>query len=211
MKRMITTLLVAAALLGSVGCAAKEPGVKSLKEKGLDIAAKLDFMAESDELTALFAAPDAIRDVVVEMGGQEYGAPRRVFAVTGIKQAMLRQLSGEASLRPELIDLLGDRLSQALSSQMNAMNGADYLAAAGIVTYGESFIFQGLSEPATYLYLYEEPYSVAVHFTPFPDDIVAASGGFLLNPSFAAVDTEEEMTSLLRRYGIEGAAVAPID
>lgn len=184
----------------------------SLKQKGLDIVAVMDFLAENKEYAKIFVNLEEINNIVAEIGKEDYSKPRVVFAIKGLAEAMLNQLPGDLILGQKLKDILGNRFSASLGGQINGAQGSTYLAAASILSYGESFIFSGITEATTYLYLYDGDYSMLVNFSSSSEeDVVSAFGTIILGDAFADAIGTQDVTSILKEFGIVGITISLVE
>ena len=199
-------------ILGVTGCSAMSNDVTSLKQKGLDIAVMMDYLAENKDYAELFSSSDDINKIITSIGKEDYSNPRVVFEIKGLEEAMLNLISGDLTLSQELKDIMGNKFSTAFGGQINAINGVEHLAATSILNYSDSFIFNDVTEPITYLYLYDGDYSVIVNFNPFyEDDVVSASGTVILNNSFIEAIETQDITNILKEFGVDGVTITLIE
>lgn len=207
MKRKIA--IVAAALLVFLagGCGSSDSNPSSLRQGGLDIAETLDFLAENEEAVKAFGASAEIAGIIEEIGEQEYSAPRVVFEIRVLREAMLESMAGEIPLSQELKDVIGYRFDAALSTQINNMGGVELIAASNILSYTDSFCLKGVDKPVTYLYLYDTRYGVMVHNTPLEREVISAVGGIVGHDAFSTIETVEDLSALLEGMGIKGAEI----
>lgn len=211
MKKLLIGIVAMLVTLGTTGCNTINNDSTSLKQKGLDIAATLDFLAEDKDYAKLFTTSNEIISIVTDIGKEDYSNPRAIFEIKGLSEAMMDQISGDFTLSQELKYIIENRFSAALSGQISAMNGTTYLAVTSILNYNESFIFSDITEPTTYLYLYDGDYSVIVDFNPFYDDVVSASGTIILNNSLVKAIETQDFTSTFKAIGVDGITITMIE
>ena len=86
------------------------------------------------------------------------------------------------------------KMRGAVITQINALGGAEQLAASSILTAGKQFVCEGLETDLMYLYIYEDSAPVAVYFTVDEDYTVYASGNYLTYKDLTTNSTEEIVT-----------------
>lgn len=176
MKKMI--LAAVATVILATGCGANTtPNTVSLYDKGLEMAQMLDKMAEDDTYFQLFSQNDALKQIVQKIGSQDYTTPKAVYAVTGAGEILLQMadLPEDATLQK----VVEQKTSSVWTTQINGIQGAEFLAATSILFYDESFVYEGLQKPTTYLYTYDGEYSVAVTYIPYENSVVKATTSIL--------------------------------
>lgn len=187
---------------------------KTLYERGAELAAELAEMAGNRDYLSLYTGQGEVLDILARAAeGKDYTSPKAVYSLTISEDAAGKIL---AALEMENADALPDHLKgkvrekvfQALPAQVNAMAGADTLAAASICTAGKVFVDPAVTDGVIYLYTYENGVPVAVTFLPGEDGAVSAGGTFLLGDSFS-VDSLEDLSGPLGLFGVEIAEVTP--
>lgn len=187
---------------------------KTLYERGTELAAELAEMAGNRDYLSLYTGQGEVLDILTRaVEGKDYTAPKAVYSLTISEDAAGKIL---AALEMENANALPDHLKgkvrekvfQALPAQVNAMAGADTLAAASICTAGKVFVDPAVTDGVIYLYTYENGVPVAVTFLPGEDGAVSAGGTFLLGDSFS-VDSLEDLSGPLGLFGVEIAEVTP--
>lgn len=203
MKRTIGAALLAAALLLG-GCQAGRPD-KSLYQRGLEVVALMEEMAGSPTYLSLFSSNEEVLAALAEAAQGDFSQPRAVYRITLGQAAMYPEVEG---LSGALRENLEARFAVAVFTQVNAMGGAEQLAAASICTAGKVFASDELEENAIYLYTYENAVPAAVSFSRGEDGTVSATGVLVLYDGFPAGDTPE-VEQFLAELGVEVEEVGP--
>jgi len=212
MKKIVIGIMSMVVILSTIAYSIMNKDSTSLKQKGLKIVAVVDFLAEDKTYPAFFSQSDAIRDIVAEIGKEDYSKPRVIFEIKGLAEAMFNQLPGDLILGQKLKDLLGNRFSASLGGQINVARGSTYLAAASLLSYGESFIFSGITEATTYLYLYDGDYSMLVNFSSSSeDDVVSGYGTIVYSDAFVEASNAQDVRSILQEIGVVGVTISLVE
>lgn len=203
MKRTIGAALLAAALLLG-GCQAGRPD-KSLYQHGLEVVALMEEMAGNPTYLSLFSGNEAVLAVLAEAAQGDFSQPKAAYRITLPPSALHSEVEG---LSGALRENLEARLAAAVFTQVNAMGGAEQLAAASICTAGKVFVSDELEENAIYLYTYENAVPAAVSFSRGEDGTVSASGVLVLYDGFSA-GAAPEVKAFLAELGVEVEEVSP--
>ncbi len=196
----LSLVLVFVLLLGLCGCGKASP---SLYDRGLEAAALLTEMASSEAYIATYTAMEPIGNLIMErFAPGSCSVPKAVYAISLDPQKLMQY---PQALSEELAQHLSHRALAAVISQLNAMEGAETLAAASICTAGTTFVCPGVSD-CIYLYTYEDALPIAVTFTTGFDDTVSASATFLAD-SQLSTDSLETVQAYFAQLG---AAVIPV-
>jgi len=174
------------------GQGADEPDMM-LYRKGLELVQGLDTMAESKKYIEMFSTSDELVELIDKIGAQDYSVPRAVFKITDLSFASIDISEFEEPLKTKL----DNRMLTAVPSQINALQGASFIAAASIVSDSYSFICRGVEKPCFYLYQYEGDYCAGVSFIPNDENIVSAAGSFIYNEDLASADSAEAVKEAL--------------
>lgn len=184
-----------------------------LYKKGLEITMKIDKLAESTDFVEIFTGSDAIKKTAVDIASQDYKNPKAVYEIVGLEDSIFKSLSGQTDvkLNSEFKDILKGRFAGSVAPQINALNGAEFLATTSVLTLGDSFIYNGLDKQKTYLYLYDGKYSSMVTFIPFEDNIVELSANIVMNKSFENFKTADDVASFFENeMGLQGLTVSSV-
>ena len=176
MKKYILAVLAISMLL--TGCGANvNVNIVSLYDKGLEMAQVIDKMAEDDTYFTLFSENENLKEIVQKIASQDYTTPKQVYAVTGAGDIVLKvvQLPEDETLQ----HVIEQKTSSVWTTQINGIQGAEFLAATSILMYDESFLYEGLKVPTTYLYTYDGEYSVAITYIPYENGVVKATASIL--------------------------------
>ena len=84
----------------------------------------------------------------------------------------------------------------ALPSRLNAVSGSTALAAASLLFVDDSFLFYGLEECKTYLYLYPSDCAVIVNFRPSSLRNVQAQAGVVVGEFWDDIDSTADVAQL---------------
>ncbi len=176
MKKMILSAMALFLLVTGCGANANTSAV-SLYDRGLKMAQVVDKMAEDDAYLALFSTNDELKQIAQEIGSQDYTTPKTVYAITGAGDMMLKM--ADLPKDETLQRVIEQKTSSAWTTQVNSLQGTVLLAATSILLYDESFVYEGLKVPTTYLYLYDGVYGVTVTYIPYEQNVVRAIASFI--------------------------------
>lgn len=195
MKKTIAFILVLIIILGLAACgAAKEvKESKSLHAHGLDVVSMLSEMTRSENFIGIYTANSEIKDIILTLDESSYEQPDAVYAITVPENALtgMAELGELEGASEELKSFLMQRFMASLISQINAMSGAENLAASSICTVGKTFVSENAKENVIYIYVYEGTAPVAVTFTLGEDHTVSATGTFIFYDGFTCGSVEE--------------------
>ena len=189
--KKLTSILLAILLLA--GCSAGEKQEKSAYDHGLELVTMLDEMSESEEYIQIYTGASSINEIVAGIGELDYSAPSNVYKITVSEEnlsamAELGRLEGASE---ELQSFVKQRTLAALITQVNAMAGAETLAATSVCTAGKTFVNKELESAMIYLYVYKEAPPIAVTFVPGDDSTVSATANFILYKEFTCGSSAE--------------------
>ena len=202
MKRFIVLAAAAFAVFNLGGCSVNAVNENdSLYDRGMGVIERMDHMAESDAYVSLFTVEGTINDKIKSMGEGDYSSPKAVYKITVTNAELDRYLQGDADLNlsEELQKELRRKVIASIPTYINALNGAETLAASSIITTGDSFLSDE-SAYQIYFYLYDGEYSAAVSFAPNDEGIVNATGVFIVNEALNEVKSPENMAQWLNDY-----------
>lgn len=201
MKKLIATIALASSLLVLTSCTKSntedENNTVTLYQKGLELTVKMDNLAESEDYIALISASTDMAEIMKDIGYEDYFKPLAVYEIDGIDSAYI-ELSldhMEVTLSDEIEKIVRDRIAFAVASQMNAQKGAMFLAASSCITVSNSFIYKGLEQQKTYLFIYGNGYQSIVTFIPYDDNVVEANANFVCNEILSEVKKAEDIES----------------
>lgn len=206
MKRIICLLLTVCAL-ALAGCGSAPPAgstgkskpvFNELKDKGTELICKVDELAECEEYTKLYTASAEVSDIINGIGADDYDSPQSVFIIEDLDKTVLDIMAPEINLPDKIAKMLRGRFVSALPSQITAMNGVSSIAATSILSYGESFIYDGISSPVVYLYTYVNGYSFMVSFIPNDENIVTANVSCVINDELSKCASVEDVMGFFR-------------
>lgn len=203
MRKRIAAALTVMVILSLSGCQGRTEE-KSLYSQGLDVVRLMSQMTQSQEYVELAAGSGRIRSMMEEMGDGDYSAPEAVYSIL-VDENDLGALAGfdeSVEMADELRTFLHQRMLSALVTQINAMNGAEPLAAAAACTAQKTFVNHTEDPDLIYLYCFEEGLPAAVTFISGEDETVAANGTFILNDSFSC-SSPDEIEKFLENIGVK--------
>ena len=158
---------------------------ESLYDKGLEIAKTIDMLAESDIYRTIAGADSGVSELMDKIGQQDYETPVAAVKVSGDYDKLFDLIFNAEGLEidDELKNIIKEKydFNSHMASILNARDGADMIAAASLLSDKDIFLFDGLSEKNTYLYLFDCDFAVSVTFTPYNDGIVEACGMIVKN------------------------------
>lgn len=197
MKKILSAVLAVIAVvmvLSFSGCSKQNSNTsKGLYEHGLELVAVVDEMAKNDNYTAVYTGSPRISNIIAEFGKGDYSKPQAVYKLTPKDEYLAQyQASDELSGMSEKVkEIILNKTVAALVTQVNAMGGAENLAATTVCTAGKTFVNSEISNPITiYLYVYENGFPVAVTFTAGEDSTVSASAMFVSYSEFSTTSAE---------------------
>ncbi len=197
MKKLV--LKLAAVVLFIPLCACSVGAVNNmdpLYKEGLESVQIVDKMAESEEYITLYTANNPISEIIKEIGKQDYKAPKATYKVTVSKEALDKATlaQGVTNLPEEILPDVRTRMFTSIPSRLNALNGAETLAATTCITSGNCFIAENVTDYTMYFYLYDGKYAAAVAFIPYENNIVSSNTTILVNETINNVTSKEDFT-----------------
>ena len=218
MKKLGVMLLAVIILVSTTSCSndktLNQSNSITLYKKGLEMTMQMDLLAENKDFTNLFVVSDRISKKAIDIGKHDYSKPKAVYEIVGLDDSALQSLLDEGGIKldSKIQDIIKGRFGLAVASQINALNGTDFLATTSILTVGDSFLYKGLDEQKIYLYLYDGKYNSLVTFIPLEDNIVVTSANFVMHESFSGFSTAEDVTSFFAEgMGFKGITVSPVN
>ncbi len=193
-RNIIWTLLIIFCL---TACGKEKTFEDLLYDKGLEVISLLDEMAKNEEYLNLFTMQSDIKNIVGNIAAGDYTQPESVYKID-IPLENIDSLYAEVVQSDEMSEGLKRAIERkmrgAVITQINALGGAEQLAASSILTAGKQFVCEGLETDLMYLYIYEDSAPVAVYFTVDEDYTVYASGNYLTYKDLTTNSTEEIVT-----------------
>ena len=227
--RKMVALLMALALVALAGCRQKtapdpssvlgEPPAapessqapaapeKSLQQHGQELVSLMAEMVRSSQYTGLYTNDQEVQQLLATAGEGDFSVPQAVYAIRLPETALdsLLALAGMGSISgfsPELRQVIQARVTSALPTQINAMGGANVLAAASVCTASDCFVSSQPPESVIYLYTYHNAVPAAVSFIPGEGGAVSASGLVVLFLGCESVGVTQ-LRELLEQLGAE--------
>ena len=195
-----------AALLFLEACSSKDAAspASELYHQGLALVSEMNETVQSEAWVSLFTADPAVKEILSETGQGNFSQPKAVYEIRFSDQAVT-SLTGQADLTgfsESLQNRIRAAIQSAAANQINAMDGAETLAAAGICTVSDTFVCDGLTENTLYLYTYENAAPVMVSFAVGQDGAVLATGVPIFCDSFSP-DSPENVQLFLEGFGAQ--------
>ena len=172
------TLCMVMILAVLTGCAAKVE--TSLYEQGLSLIAIMEEMGKSDLYHATMTSSDTVIGKLEAIRRGDFSEPDAVYTIA-LNEDYIAMMSDWEEMNTKLIG--------AFATQINALAGAETLAASAVCAAGKTFVAESCKENMLYLYVFEEGVPVAVTFVPGEGGAVSASGTFIL---YDGVDFSDE-------------------
>lgn len=199
MRKTGWILVATIIMLSATACSGKEvqndAKSVSLYKKGLEMTVEMDTLAESEEFAKLFTSDTAIAKTIADIGSQDYEKPKAVYEITGIEEEAFKYLLSETDIKldEKIQEYVKERFGAAVASLLNGANGVEFIAATSILTVEDSFLYKGLEEQKTYLFLYDGNYSGMVTFIPQENGVVAATANIVMQESLKNIQSAEDV------------------
>lgn len=196
MKKLICMACALILLLGLAGC--KEAG-PSLYDQGMKTVALLAEAIRSEEYLDLMTVAKPLREIISDAAAGDYSVPKAAFQLTFPDEALqaFAGLAEPASAPQTLADMVNHRLISGIIPQINAMGGAEILAASTVGTVGRTFVSADIPSDTICLYFFESGHPVAVTFATGEDNTVTASASLILYENFP----DQDMAALQALFG----------
>lgn len=182
---------------------------KTLYEHGLEVISLMKEMASTEEYIDFLSASEDLKSILLKAGKGDFSKPKAVYRIR-ISEASFLSLAevNLDGLPQSLQENLTSRVTSAVFTQINAMGGAEILAASSVCTAGKTFVSSELAENEIYLYTYDNAVPAAVAFSKGEDSTVSATGTFVLYDGFQA-DSLPAFKDLLAGFGAEIEEISP--
>ena len=195
-------MLMAAGLAGAEG--------NKLYEKGIEIAAQVKEMSENDAYLQAISGRQRVLKNLEGVSAIDPEHPAAVYQIRFEGDGHLPMLGLKESdiVSQALRDDLRARSHTALIQQVNAMGGAELIAASSICTSSRNFIDEAFEGDMIYLYVYDNAVPVMVAFSSGAEQIVRATGSPILCDMFTA-GSQEEIQNFFEGMPIQVETVSP--
>lgn len=205
MRKPAALMLCLAALLSlPMGCA---PRAKTtLYDQGMSLIAIMAEMAGSEIYHSAMTGDPAFINRLEKVNGCDFSAPEAVYTLA-LNENYMTLMSEweklpELSISDSLRDVLNTKQAGAFTTQLNALAGAEALAASAMCAAGKTFVDDTLEENTIYLYVFEGGVPAAVTFLPGEGGAVSASGLFILYEGVDFTD-REALSAFFAEMGAE--------
>ena len=206
--KILVPAISLAALLFFGACNSKTTSspASELYHQGLALVSEMNEAVQNEAWVSLFTGDPAVREILSNAGQGDFSQPKAVYEIQFSDQAVT-SLTGQADLTgfPESLQKrIYAAIQSAAANQINAMDGAETLAAASICTVSDTdtFVCDGLTENTLYLYTYENAAPVMVSFVVGQDSAVLATSVPILSDSFSP-DSPENVQLFLEDFGAQ--------
>ena len=172
--------------------------------QGLALVSEINEGIQCEAWVSLFTGDPAVREILSNADQGDFSQPKAVYEIQFSDQAVT-SLTGQTDLSgfsESLQKSIHAAIQSAAPSQINALDGAETLAAASICTVSDTFVCDGLTENTLYLYTYENAAPVMVSFVVGQDSAVLATGVPILSDSFSP-DSPEYVQLFLEVFGAQ--------
>lgn len=188
-----TIVLISFIFVGCSNNQIAETGRKSLYDHGLELVEVVEEMAKSEKYLEIYTGSPRISEVISEFGQGDYSVLQKVYKLTPTSDylaeyEMAAELSG---LSEKVKKIVSDKTIASLATQINAMGGAENLAATTVCTAGKTFVSDELQKACVWIYVFEDGFPVAVTFTAGEDSTVSASAMIISCDGFPSESAQE--------------------
>ncbi len=177
---------------------------KSLSDHGMDVISMMSDMVRNDGYSEIYGGD--ISDLSETAKAGDYSVPKAVYEIAisdGYLSSAYESACFEGFSEP-IENYMRSRMISGMSAQINAMAGADNVAAGSIFTAGKTFVSEEISEDTLYLYVFESGVPVMISFITGEDMSVSAGGTFIFNDDFSsAAQSQESLFDFLSDYSTE--------
>lgn len=174
-----------------------------LYAQGLILVSEMEEMVQSEAWVSSFTGDPAVKEIVSDAGQGDFSRPKAVYELRFSEQSAT-SFTGQADLSSyseSLQKRIRAAVQAAAASRINAMGGAETLAAASICTVTDTFVCDALAGNTLYLYTYENAVPAMVSFVSGQDGAVSATGVLILYDGFLP-DSSEEVKQFLEGFGV---------
>lgn len=212
--KKIRNIFVVLALIGIVclcsGCSTQKNDEKSLYAQGIEIVSLMKEMVENEDYLDIYTENEAILQHLSGAGPADPTKPKAVYEISVPEDELMQlfQLEKNTDFSDSLKSFLKARTYSAFASELNAMGGAELLAASSICTTVKNFISTDFTGNVLYLYLYENSAPVLISFSSNSENIVTATGNFILCEAFNS-RTKEDIEAFFEYISVDVKEVLP--
>lgn len=213
---------IAAMLVLTLTCAACQSGKdagskytsKSLYSEAVDLSQKISILSKDDAYIGLLSHSDVLQEKISQVAKQEFKQPKAVYEITGVKESTLAIMNEDTKdgLSKEVEEIIRERFVTAVCSQINSLNGAEFMAAASMLSVRTAFHSEGLKEPVIYLCVYDDDYGTMIAYTPYEEEIVDATANIISMSGLSDTVSEEEVSNLIKKIpGMKDVTVKEVE
>lgn len=161
----------------------KVSSMPTLKEYGLRLTQQMRQLANDQEYLNFCSYSKGVNKIIADIAQYQYDSPEKVFVVSHL-------------ITDNSNSSISDRLVKSIPSQLNALSGANSLAAASLLVTEDAFFYKmNLKGPVIYLYLYEKDWQSMVIFRPVREGIVQANSYFVHHDRLNEIENADDVKS----------------
>lgn len=207
LMRSISIVLIIGIVLLMGGCGNKvdTKSQKTLYTQGLEMVYLIEEMAKSDTYIAMFSGNPQIAEKLKDVQDGNYTKTKAVYSIDFKSNSfesimgILSEIANFDNLSDDLKNVIKSKLKSSFATQINALSGAEVVAASAICTATKTFVCEELKDDIIYLYTYENALPVMVTFIKGEDEAVLANATFLfLNE--ALFNKQEDIEKFFKEF-----------
>lgn len=183
---------------------------KSLYDQGVQVVSLMKEMTENEDYLNAVTGSAVLKGQLSDAGAEDPGKPKAVYQISIGEDKLTQyfQLDQVEKASEAMKAYLRAKSYCTIAPQINAAEGTQELAAASACTVSQSFVCSNFTGDVLYLYLYEDAAPVMIAFSSGPEQIVTATGSYLLVKDFAP-ESKEEVASIFGDLSVEVTQVQP--
>lgn len=187
---------------------------EGLPQAAVELAQRIDVLAENDAFLEVMFGSDKLADKVREIADGEHGQQYTMMVnvdLTGAVASMMESLAVDVEISDPIVsEEIAKRLETAILFQAIAAQGAETMAIANSITAGTMFATDEKPGEGIYLIFYGEHTPVAVTWA-VENGAASLSAMFVPVPELQACTTLQQVVEWLASIGAEGAMVTAVE
>ncbi len=204
MKKFLMVGLILILVL-CAGCSSSKEESISLYQRGLDLIAEIDYLAEHKEIVEIFYSDEEMGKLCKKIGSYDYSKPKAVYEIKNILESTVNYFEEDAkvTLSNEARSIIEEKLVFSFPSMINAQNGIKTLPVASVLTKENAFKNDMIGNIKTYLYTFDESeYKFIVTFINKGNGVVSAGANIIINDKMNKLDNLEDFKDYLYKAGL---------
>lgn len=197
MKKIILAVVLVMTMAMTVGCSQKNESRQTLVDKGLDMISKVNSITDCSAYTDMITSSDELRDVYKELSGKNFEKPESIFVVSNIDNAIYKAVLDDESISDEVRNILDARILSGVANIVNSEAGDVKLAALSSLSYGNSFVYDGLNNSTMYIFTYGNGYSYIITFVPGDDKAVSGNVQIVYNEELSSAEEADKVKDII--------------